>query len=165
MDPFELNSIRRKKERKKFQSIVLVLIMRFICIIIAMLRDNISKIREVQFERKDKTRYRLEILSRIIRDNDVICKNELRVNRKTFVVLCEMVRDIGGLHRIKNMQLEETVAMFLYTLAHHKKNRSIGNYFLRSGESVSRKFNLCLLAVLKLHRQLLKKAFTNTQRL
>ncbi|XP_048491189.1 uncharacterized protein LOC109133657 [Beta vulgaris subsp. vulgaris] len=79
------------------------------------------------------------------------------MNSRTFSVLCEMVRDIGGLRATRNMSLEEIVAMFLYTLAHHKKNRSLARYFLRSGESVSRQFNLCLLAVLKLHHQLYKK--------
>uniref|UniRef100_A0A803KZ00 Transposase n=2 Tax=Chenopodium quinoa TaxID=63459 RepID=A0A803KZ00_CHEQI len=79
------------------------------------------------------------------------------MNRHTFGVLCEMISDIGGLRGTRNMSLQEIVAMFLYTLSHHKKNRSIGNYFYRSGESVSRQFNLCLLAVLKLHHHLLKK--------
>uniref|UniRef100_A0A803LZ68 Myb/SANT-like domain-containing protein n=1 Tax=Chenopodium quinoa TaxID=63459 RepID=A0A803LZ68_CHEQI len=55
------------------------------------------------------------------------------------------------------MTLQEIVAMFLYTLAHHQKNRSIGNLFLRSGETVSRQFNLCLRAILKLHEHLLHK--------
>ena len=93
----------------------------------------------------------------LIRESDVKCRNELRMNRYTFWVLCEMLRDIGGLSGTRNMALEEIVAMFLYTLAHHKKNRSIGTYFLRSGESVSRQFNRCLLAILKLHQHLLKK--------
>ena len=47
--------------------------------------------------------------------------------------------------------------MFLYTLSHHKKNRSIGHYFIRSGETVNLQFNICLSAVLKLHKRLLKK--------
>ncbi|XP_021737435.1 uncharacterized protein LOC110721473 [Chenopodium quinoa] len=66
-----------------------------------------------------------------------------------------MLRDIGGLSGTKNMSLQEIVAMFLYTLAHHKKNRSIGHYFYRSGETVSRQFHLCLRAFLKLHEVLL----------
>uniref|UniRef100_A0A803MII0 DDE Tnp4 domain-containing protein n=1 Tax=Chenopodium quinoa TaxID=63459 RepID=A0A803MII0_CHEQI len=68
-----------------------------------------------------------------------------------------MLRDIGGLSGTRNMSLQEIVAMFLYTLAHHQKNRSIGNLFLRSGETVSRQFNLCLKVVLKLHEHLLYK--------
>uniref|UniRef100_A0A803LQD3 25S rRNA (uridine-N(3))-methyltransferase BMT5-like domain-containing protein n=1 Tax=Chenopodium quinoa TaxID=63459 RepID=A0A803LQD3_CHEQI len=86
-----------------------------------------------------------------------ISRSELRMNRHTFGVLCEMISDIGGLRGTRNMSLQEIVAMFLYTLSHHKKNRSIGHYFYRSGESVIRQFNLCLLAVLKLHHHLLKK--------
>ncbi|XP_057540777.1 uncharacterized protein LOC130818632 [Amaranthus tricolor] len=68
-----------------------------------------------------------------------------------------MVRDVGGLNGTRNMSLEEIVAMFLYTLAHHLKNRTIRSHFFRSGESVSRNFHRCLLAVLKLHTHLLKK--------
>ncbi|XP_027169686.1 protein ALP1-like [Coffea eugenioides] len=67
-----------------------------------------------------------------------------------------MVRDFGGLRPTRNMSLEEIVAMFVYTLAHHEKNRTIGLTFFRSGETVSRQFNLCLLAVLKLHDLLLE---------
>jgi hypothetical protein len=54
------------------------------------------------------------------------------------------------------MTLEEIVAQFLYTLSHHLKNRTIGRFFFRSGETVSRQFNLCLLAILKLQHLLLK---------
>uniref|UniRef100_A0A803MRE4 Transposase n=1 Tax=Chenopodium quinoa TaxID=63459 RepID=A0A803MRE4_CHEQI len=63
----------------------------------------------------------------------------------------------GGLSGTRNMTLQEIVAMFLYTLAHHQKNRSIGNLFLRSGKTVSRQFNLCLRAILELHEHLLHK--------
>nr|GEW88026.1 hypothetical protein [Tanacetum cinerariifolium] len=55
------------------------------------------------------------------------------------------------------MTLEEIVALFLYVLAHHKKNRTISLLFLRSGETISRQFNRCLLAILKLHGELLQK--------
>ncbi|XP_021734166.1 uncharacterized protein LOC110700893 [Chenopodium quinoa] len=68
-----------------------------------------------------------------------------------------MVRDIGGLNETKNTCLEEMVAGFLYTLAHHKKNRMMGAHFYRSGETISRQFHACLLAILKLHVVLLKK--------
>ncbi|XP_021753802.1 protein ALP1-like [Chenopodium quinoa] len=75
------------------------------------------------------------VLRGLYRESDVKCKSELRVNRRTFNIICEMLRDIGGLSGTKNMSLQEIVAMFLYTLAHHKKNRSIGQYFFRSGET------------------------------
>ncbi|XP_021764238.1 uncharacterized protein LOC110728876 [Chenopodium quinoa] len=75
------------------------------------------------------------VLRKLYRESDVKCKSELRVNRRTFNIICEMLRDIGGLSGTKHMSFQEIVAMFLYTLAHHKKNRSIGQYFFRSGET------------------------------
>ncbi|KAA0050755.1 putative nuclease HARBI1 [Cucumis melo var. makuwa] len=51
----------------------------------------------------------------------------------------------------------EMVAMFLHILAHDMKNRMIQRQFVQSGETVSRHFNLVLLAVLRLHDELLKK--------
>jgi hypothetical protein len=93
---------------------------------------------------------RSENLNDMIRDSDTTCISELRMDRRTFYILCEMLRDVGGLKGTRNMTLEEIVAQFLYTLSHHLKNRTIGRFFFRSGEIVSRQFNLCLLAVLKL---------------
>ncbi|XBI09171.1 hypothetical protein VPH35_136786 [Triticum aestivum] len=56
-----------------------------------------------------------------------------------------------------NTSLEEIVATFLYIISHHLKNRTIKKFFYQSGETISRNFNKCLLAVLKLHNLLLKK--------
>jgi len=78
------------------------------------------------------------------------------MDRRTFYILCEMLRDVGGLKGTRNMELEEIVVQFLYILAHHLKNWTVKNTVFRSGETVSRQFNLCLLAVLKLHHLLLK---------
>src|SRR3954467_12342485 len=63
--------------------------------------------------------------------------------------------------RVKNWGMtlvccEEQVAMFLHILAHHSKNRVIKFLFKRSGETVSRYFNLVLNGVLRLHETLLK---------
>ncbi|GKB09988.1 ALP1-like protein [Tanacetum coccineum] len=79
------------------------------------------------------------------------------MDRSTFGRLCEMVRDVSGLKGNTNMTLEEIVYLFLYVLAHHKKNRTISLLFLRSGETISRQFNRFLLAILKLHDVLLQK--------
>ncbi|KAA0065769.1 putative nuclease HARBI1 [Cucumis melo var. makuwa] len=47
--------------------------------------------------------------------------------------------------------------MFLHIVAHEVKNLMIQREFVRSGETVSRHFNLVLLVVLRLHDELLKK--------
>jgi hypothetical protein len=68
-----------------------------------------------------------------------------------------MLRDVAGLRGTRNNPLEKIVAAFLHTLSHHVKKRTIGGFFLRSDETVSRNFNSCLLPILKIHQLLLKK--------
>ena len=67
-----------------------------------------------------------------------------------------MVRVVGRLEPTRNMGVEEMVAIFLHILAHDIKNRVIKRQFMRSGETISRKFNNVLLAVLRCHKELLK---------
>ncbi|XP_035822306.1 uncharacterized protein [Zea mays] len=111
----------------------------------------------LRIERRLRNRERrMENLNELIRETDRKCISELRMDRRTFFILCEMLRDVGGLKATRNMTIEEIVAHFFYTLAHHLKNRTIGRFLFRSGETVSRQFNLCLLAVLKLQHLLLK---------
>lgn len=57
------------------------------------------------------------------------CISVLHMDRRTFDMLCEMLRDVSGLKGIRNMSLQEIVAAFLYTLSHHLKNRTIGRFF------------------------------------
>lgn len=111
-----------------------------------------------QIERRLRIReLRGENLYKLIGESDTACISQLRMDRRTFHILCEMVRDVGGLRGTRNTSLEEIVASFLYVLAHHFKNRTVRKFFYRSPEPVSRNFNACLLAVLKLHPLLLKK--------
>ncbi|GKB54282.1 ALP1-like protein [Tanacetum coccineum] len=122
---------------------------------LTLLRINIE--RPLIKSNEQKWLERMIWLNRLTKESDIVCISQLRMDRSTFVTLCEMVRDIGGLKGTKNMTLEEIVALFLYVLAHHKKNRTISLLFLRSGETISRQFNRCLLAILKLHGELLQK--------
>nr|XP_043616035.1 protein ALP1-like [Erigeron canadensis] len=105
----------------------------------------------------------MNLMLSLTQQSDHVCISELRMDRATFRVLCDMVRDIGGLKPTRNTTIEEVVAMFLYTLAHHKKSRSIGYLFLRSRETVSRQFHQVLLSILKLHHILLKKPVPITE--
>uniref|UniRef100_A0A8I6XKJ1 DUF8040 domain-containing protein n=1 Tax=Hordeum vulgare subsp. vulgare TaxID=112509 RepID=A0A8I6XKJ1_HORVV len=101
-----------------------------------------------KIERRIKIReLRGENLYRLIGESDAMCISQLRMDRRTFHILCEMVRDVSGLKGTRNTSLEEIVASFLYVLSHHLKNRTVGKFFYRSPEPVSRNFNACLLAV------------------
>jgi len=156
----ELLLVRERKRTQVQLLVTIVLIINVVTLMIFMLFIMgivIHETRPMKYSNRERKRRRIEKLNMLIKDSDVACKSELRMDRRTFYVLCEMIRDIGGLTGSKNMSLEEIVSMFLYTLAHKLKNRTLGTYFIRSGESVSRQFNRCLHAVLKLHTHLLKK--------
>ena len=153
-----MQSVRRKRSLKQLQLVVINVIIVLMMYWVRYMK-SVNTIRGVQLieNKGDRKNLRLNVMYRLIQESDVHCKSELRVNRQTFGIICEILKEIGGLSRTKNMSLEEIVTMFMYTLAHHKKNRSIAHYFIRSGETVSRQFNLCLKAVLKLHYYLLYK--------
>ncbi|KAI8538423.1 hypothetical protein RHMOL_Rhmol09G0102100 [Rhododendron molle] len=93
-------------------------------------------------------------LNRLVRGNEVDCHEQLRVNRRTFFRLCCLVRGVG-LGDSRFVCLEERVAIFLFVLAHHTKQRRTKYDFYRSTETISRHFHAVLQAVLRLHRMLL----------
>ncbi|KAL2904700.1 ATP-dependent RNA helicase mak5 [Bienertia sinuspersici] len=105
----------------------------------------IHKVERRNYSKSEKRCLRLKKFNTLIKYSDVICKSELRVYRRTFGIIYELVRDIGGLSEIQNMSIEEIIAM------------TVGNYFFRSGESLSQNFHRHRLAILKLHEHILKK--------
>ncbi|KAL8499414.1 hypothetical protein ACS0TY_022403 [Phlomoides rotata] len=122
-----------------------------------------NKIREIK-TKEEKMIDRMKWMCKLTLDSDAACISELRMDRATFRILCDMVTEIGALKPTKNTSVEEVVAMFIYTLAdHHKKCRIIGLLFSRSTETVSRQFHQILIAVLRLHHILLKKPVLITQ--
>ena len=105
----------------------------------------------------ERMQIRLLNLRTLVNGNDLVCVDNLRINKQCFYKLCEMLRDVGGLQGNKNMGIEEMVAIFLYILAHNTKNRRTQLYFRRSGETISRHFSVVLHATLRCHHLLLKK--------
>ncbi|XP_075480262.1 uncharacterized protein LOC142520977 [Primulina tabacum] len=96
-------------------------------------------------------------LHRIIEAGDIQCVNNLRMNQSAFGRLCYLLTNLGGLGDSRYVRVEEKVAMFLSILAHHKKNRVAGHYYIRSGQTVSAHFHDVLKVLLKLHPLLLVK--------
>ncbi|KAL0533731.1 hypothetical protein IC582_027774 [Cucumis melo] len=108
------------------------------------------------------TRYRIRQLMYfcMIHEFD-LCLQSTRMGRRTFAILCHLLRTIIGISSIEIVDVEEMVVMFLHILAHDVKNHVIQREFIQSGETVSRHFNLVLLDVVRLHDELLKKPVTN----
>ncbi|TYK09831.1 retrotransposon protein [Cucumis melo var. makuwa] len=93
----------------------------------------------------------------MIHESDLVCRQSTRIDRGTFAILCHLLRNVVGLSSTEIVDVEEMVAMFLHVLAHDVKNRVIQREFVRSGETVSRHFNIVFLVVLRLYEELIKR--------
>ncbi|XP_028964930.2 protein ALP1-like isoform X1 [Malus domestica] len=91
----------------------------------------------------------LEYLHGLIYESDVTCIAELRMDRRSFHRLCQVLVTRGHLRATRNVSIEEMVAFFLYILAHHLKNRTINHHFRRSGRTISKYFHECIKAMIR----------------
>ncbi|KAG5626068.1 hypothetical protein H5410_011286 [Solanum commersonii] len=126
-------------------------------IYIMLLRNQSRNRRVIRYCMSARIPKILSHLNVLIRDNDIVCIDKLRMDINVFHILASLAKNIGGLTDSKNMSSIEKLAMFLNILAHHKKNMSIKVDYIRSGWSVSRAFNECLRVILKLTPVLLVK--------
>ncbi|KAL6499249.1 hypothetical protein OROHE_026126 [Orobanche hederae] len=123
----------------------------------------IMRQRQQSRKRKRSKRYnmikkipkQIEHLSSLVREDDIVCIEKLRMNMNAFGRLCQILRNAGGLQDEKYVSVTEQVALFLHILAHHKKNVSIKHYTKRSGAIVSLYFNRTLDVFLRLYRMFL----------
>ncbi|KAL7212914.1 hypothetical protein ACSBR2_015585 [Camellia fascicularis] len=105
----------------------------------------------------------MDHINRLVRESDITCIEQLRMDRHCFMMLCHIFRTIGGLGHSKNVTSEEKMALFLYVLAHDLKVRKLKFDFFRSGETVIRHFNDVLKPVLCLQGHLLRTPIPITQ--
>ncbi|XP_040381130.1 uncharacterized protein LOC107304789 [Oryza brachyantha] len=104
----------------------------------------------------ERDRKRFDYLNDKIWKNDTICVNMLRLRRAPFFRFCKLFRDGGLLVDTIHMSVEEQVAMFLHTIGHNVRNRVVATDFYRSGETVSRYFNLVLRAIGEMRKELIR---------
>ena len=67
----------------------------------------------------------LKHLNDMITRNDILCIEQLHMDRRCFRILCSLVREYGVLQDTKNMNVEEMVAIFLHIIAFDEKNWEI----------------------------------------
>ncbi|MFQ6661465.1 hypothetical protein Gotur_029616 [Gossypium turneri] len=63
-----------------------------------------------------------DYMKRLVYASAETCIEQVRMNKITFLKLCEMLQTLGGLKSSKNMLIDEQVAMFLHIISHHLKN-------------------------------------------
>ncbi|KAG4954337.1 hypothetical protein JHK87_039931 [Glycine soja] len=83
------------------------------------------------------------------------CIEQLRLSKNAFFNLCRILQEKGGLVRTRNVPTTEAVAMFIHILAPNLKYRVVQFSYCRSKETISRKFNDVLRAVMKMSKDYL----------
>ncbi|RZC29517.1 hypothetical protein D0Y65_001200, partial [Glycine soja] len=79
-----------------------------------------------------------------------------RVSKSAFFKLCRILQEGGGLVKTRIVPITEVVAMFLHILARNLKYRIVHLDYYRSKETISKKFNNVLRAVMKVSKDYLK---------
>ncbi|KAK7847989.1 hypothetical protein CFP56_005712 [Quercus suber] len=105
----------------------------------------------------ERANVRVVNMNQMVWMDDTASINNVRMDKRAFRKLCDMLHIYGGFRPSKNMEMDEMVASFLHVLAHHAKNRVVARQLAWLGESISRNFNAILHAVLHLHNILFKK--------
>ena len=77
----------------------------------------------------NRLQQQIDSINRLVRQSDRTCVEQLRVDRKTFMRLCNLIQ-MKGVSHSKHVLLEEKVAMFLKVLGHHKKIEMSNTNFL-----------------------------------
>lgn len=62
----------------------------------------------------------------------------LRMSREIFLELCQWLEDRGLLTSTRFVNMDEQVAMFVWTIGHNASNRDVQERFQHSGDTVSR---------------------------
>ncbi|XP_059312579.1 uncharacterized protein LOC132063865 [Lycium ferocissimum] len=85
------------------------------------------------------------------------CYDLLRMSVGCFLQLVDEMKTRGLLTDSRTVRVEEQLAIFLFTLAYNERNRVVQNRFQHSGETISRYFNKCLKACLRLGKHYVKQ--------
>ncbi|CAN1240095.1 Protein ALP1-like [Linum grandiflorum] len=86
------------------------------------------------------------------------------MSKHVFERLCADLVAEGGLKKLQNVEVDEMVVMFLWTVGHTVKNRILQKKFARSGKTICAVIHAVLQSILNMHETLYVKANPNTER-
>ena len=154
--------LTKRERRKKANREALIAVLCFMNVVNSviqlymLIKDLIAERRRRRirnpplYAQPDIYQKQVDNLNALTRRSDTHCHEQLRVNRHVFFRLCLLLRQ-RGLEGTRNVTVEERVAIFLWIIGHHTKQRRTTCQFYRSTETISRHFNVVLLAVLCLY--------------
>ncbi|CAN1240093.1 hypothetical protein LINGRAPRIM_LOCUS2603 [Linum grandiflorum] len=98
------------------------------------------------------------------KDSDRSSIDIIRMSKHVFERLCADLVAEGGLKKLQNVEVDEMVVMFLWTVGHTVKNRILQKKFARSGKTICAVIHAVLQSILNMHETLYVKANPNTER-
>ena len=107
--------------------------------------------RMIEGPRIEREVVRQELMRRI--QTDERAYDILRMGPNAFGHLVNILRTTNLLKNSTHSCIEEQVAKFLHILAHNVRNHTIGFFFRRSGETISRHFHQVMRALISLEDQ------------
>ncbi|XP_010275329.1 PREDICTED: putative nuclease HARBI1 isoform X1 [Nelumbo nucifera] len=113
-----------------------------------------SIVKEMPADKAEKNVERQSVFETLF--SETYCMEQLHISKQSFLKLCTILCEKGGLVETKNVPVKEAVAMFLHILAQNLKYRLIKVTYCRSVETISRQFNRVLRAVMKLSKDFLR---------
>jgi len=100
--------------------------------------------------------FRKYLLKNLYEGSEVTCYDELRLTKRNFHDLCNMLRERCGLRGSVFVDVEENAAMLLLVLGHGTKMRVLRGTYKRSLETISRLFSAVLSAIISLSGEIIK---------
>ena len=91
-----------------------------------------------------------------LQEDDAACLQLLRMSLGVFRSLCDILGSKYGLHPTLNVSIEESVAMFVEMVAQDLTVRALAERYQRSVDTVDRKLDQVLSALLKLAADIIK---------
>lgn len=100
---------------------------------------------------------RNQYIHRLIHEGPSSCVDNLRMDKISFYKLCYLLESRDYVLKSRHVSVIEKVAIFLYILGHHTKQRGIHAHFQRSKQSISRYFHTVLNGILRLQGDYFEK--------
>ncbi|KAF9604273.1 hypothetical protein IFM89_004979, partial [Coptis chinensis] len=106
-----------------------------------------------------------EWVEEVLTGHGARCQENFCMEKHVFLRLCDILQTKGLLTHSDTVQVEEQLAIFMYTISHNERNRTIQERFQHSGETISRHFNNVLNATVALSEDFLQPAGSSTPKI
>ncbi|XP_031474036.1 uncharacterized protein LOC116246345 [Nymphaea colorata] len=103
-----------------------------------------------------------QFIENIINGHPKNCLDLLRMDRSSFITLCNILKEKNLVEDAREISIKEQVAIFLLTVGHNERNRACRNTFQHSSQTISKYINLILRALCQLGKEYISRPNDDT---